>query len=299
MMLNCASGSCTTRLVLIALSTLWRNSSGSILAASTSTLPCLSVYSRPPGFTTSASPMSARYCHSARFCINTLLSTGTLASIFSTMKIWRQNLRHSSAGHQLQQTSRTLFLAQARRGRSSACPRKTGQQPPFVPPNLRALVSSRAPSLSSKVSTSPPNLGGLSPPIVTLTSGFSRPPARPPPLWFPHLAGWTPPAPCARPPPAAVESPIAFSWCPTPTNAAQCFPASKKQVGRVWAVSKTYPIQLNCPDSRPRARWCQLQSLPLVGLECVCPQCKSSFIITWGGAKPSAFGLPVHLSRAH
>ena len=30
-----------------------------------------------------------------------------------------------------------------------------------------------------------------------------------------------------------------------------------------------------------------------------CPQCHSSFVITRRSAKPSAFGLPVHLSRAH
>ena len=123
-------------------------------------------------------------------------------------------------------------------------------------------ASNKKSRISSKVTTSPPNLGRLSPPIVTLTSGFRRPPARPPSLWLPQLAGWTPPAPCAHPPPAAVESPIAFSWCPTPT-AAQCFPASEKPVGHVWAVSRTYPPQLNCTDSRPRARWYQLRGLPL------------------------------------
>ena len=80
-----------------------------------------------------------------------------------------------------------------------------------------------------------------------------------------------------------------FSWCPTPTKAARCFPASEKQVGHAWAVSRTYPIQLNCTDSRPRTRWYQLRGLPLVGSECVCPQCNSiSFVITRGSAKPSA-----------
>ena len=142
--------------------------------------------------------------------------------------------------------------------------------------------------MSSKVTTSPPNLRGLSSAIVTLTSGFSRPPARPPPLWLPHLAGWTPPEPCARPPSVDVEPPIAFSWCPTRTTAAQCFPASEKQVSHVWAVSRTYPIQLNCSDSRPRARWYQLRGLSLVGSECVCPQCNTSLVVTRGSAKPSA-----------
>ena len=146
--------------------------------------------------------------------------------------------------------------------------------------NLPALSSSRAPRLlhlrwrhASAVHTPSKqhetNLGGLSPAIVTLTSCFSRPLARPPPLWLPQLARWTPPAPYARPPPAAAESPIASSCCPTPTTAAQCFPASEKQVGHVWAVSRTHPIQLNCTDSRQRARWYQLRRLSLVGSECV------------------------------
>ena len=59
------------------------------------------------------------------------------------------------------------------------------------------------------------------------------------------------------------------------------------------------PSDTSCTDSRPPARWYQLRGLPLVGSECVCPQCNSLLVITWGSAKPSAFGLPVHLSRAH
>ena len=122
--------------------------------------------------------------------------------------------------------------------------------------------------------------------------------APPPPLSLPQLAGWTLPAPCARAPPAAVESPIDISWCPTPTTA-QCFPVSEKLVGHVWAVSRTYPIHFNCTDSRPRSRWYQVRGLPRVGSECFFPQCSSSFAITRGSAKRSAFGLSVHLSRAH
>ena len=104
-MLNSASRSCTTRLSLVSLSTSRQNSSGSILAAiaSTSTWPCVNVYCRPPGFT-SVSPLSPRYFRTARFCKNTLLSTGALASIFSTRKIWRQNPHHSSTADQRQQT---------------------------------------------------------------------------------------------------------------------------------------------------------------------------------------------------
>ena len=60
----------------------------------------------------------------------------------------------------------------------------------------------------------------------------------------------------------------------------------------------------NLPDSfelyrlaRPRTRWYQLRGLPLVGSECVCPQCNSSFVITRGSAMPSAVDLPVCISR--
>ena len=50
--------------------------------------------------------------------------------------------------------------------------------------------------------------------------------------------------------------------------------------------------QCYCTDSRPRARWYQLRGLPLVGSECVFPQCNSSFVITPGkcqaiGVRPS------------
>ena len=51
--------------------------------------------------------------------------------------------------------------------------------------------------------------------------------------------------------------------------------------------------------ARPRARWYQLGGDPLVGLECVYSQCNSSFVITRGGAMPSAADLPAHISRAH
>ena len=64
------------------------------------------------------------------------------------------------------------------------------------------------------------------------------------------------------------------------------------------AVSRTYPTQLNCINSRPRTRWCQLRGLPLVGSECVCPRCNSYFVNTRGSGKPSAFRLPIYLSSA-
>ena len=63
-----------------------RNSSGSIPAAlaSSSNLPCFGFYCRPSGFTTPVSPLSTRCFRRARFCVNTLPSTGTLASILWT-----------------------------------------------------------------------------------------------------------------------------------------------------------------------------------------------------------------------
>ena len=139
-----------------------------------------------------------------------------------------------------------------------------------------------------KVTTSPPNLGGLSPPIVKLTSGLSRPPARLPPLRPSQLSGWTLPSACARAFLAAVESPIAFSWCPKPTTARRCRPPSETHVGHVSAVSRIDPIQLNCTDSRPPARWYQLRAFSLVGSECVCLQCNYYFFICQGiGLRPS------------
>ena len=50
--------------------------------------------------------------------------------------------------------------------------------------------------------------------------------------------------------------------------------------------------------ARPRARWYQLREFPLVGLECVCPQCNSSFVIARGSAMPSVMDLPVRISRS-
>ena len=60
----------------------------------------------------------------------------------------------------------------------------------------------------------------------------------------------------------------------------------------------SYVSYAYCTDSRPRARWYQLRGLSLVLSEYVCPQCNGPFVITRGSAKPSAFGVPVHLPRA-
>ena len=92
-------------------------------------------------------PAASKAFRRARFYMNTMLSTGTPASIFSTRKIWRQNPHHWSAAHQRQQNCRALSLASARRDRSRAYHRRTRQQPSFVSPNLPALASSRSPCL--------------------------------------------------------------------------------------------------------------------------------------------------------
>ena len=50
--------------------------------------------------------------------------------------------------------------------------------------------------------------------------------------------------------------------------------------------------------ARPRARWYQLRGLSLVGAECACPRCNSSFVITRGSDMPSAMDLPVRITRS-
>ena len=126
-----ASGSCVTRSKRIFLSTLieaeleWFNSRR--YRVHYSTLRCFCVYCRPPGLTTSfVSPLSARYFRRALFCMNTLLSTGTLASIFSTRNIWRQ--KPSSLVCCISTPANVLSpfaLAPPRRGRPRAYHRTT------------------------------------------------------------------------------------------------------------------------------------------------------------------------------
>ena len=86
------------------------------------------------------------------------------------------------------------------------------------------------------------------------------------------------------------------------TSCAACSRVNKKNEKDTFRVFPTNGgtrtiISCACTDSRPRARY-QLRGLPLVGSECVCPQCDSSFVVTRGSAKPSAFGLPVHLKSS-
>ena len=102
------------------------------------------------------------------------------------------------------------FLSSSSERSIQGCHRRNRQQPSFVSPNLSALASSRPPCLlhlhwrhasaahtqasneklarffeDNNISTQPKR---YVPPIFTLTSGFTRPPARPPPLWLPQLA---------------------------------------------------------------------------------------------------------------
>ena len=173
----------------------------------------------------------------AHFCMNTLLSTGTLASIFSTRKIWRQKStslvcctstpanfsspllsscsERSIQGLPSKNSSATIICVAHHlccRIYQLSPPREHRVSSIFVGDMHLLPILQVSPMKSAHIfATSAPNLGGLSTPLVTLTSGFSRPPARPSPLWLPQLAGWSPPVPCARAPPAALESPIAFS----------------------------------------------------------------------------------------
>ena len=109
-----------------------------------------------------------------------------------------------------------------------------------------------------------------------MTLGFSRPPARPPPLWLVQLA-------CRMDSASALRS-RSFRCCRIAhcfqlvshtNNSSTVISGLRKASRSRWAVSSTYPIQVNYTDSRPRARWYQLRGLPLVGSECVCPQCNN------------------------
>ena len=151
--------------------------------------------------------------------------------------------------------------------------------------------------MSSEVTTSPPNLGDLPPSMVTFTSGFRRPPGRPPHLDFPNLQDGLRPSlrtRCSRCCRIASCSQLVIH----PNKSSTVLSGLRKESTSRRAVSRTYPTQLNCINSRPRTRWCQLRGLPLVGSECVCPRCNSYFVNTRGSGKPSAFRLPIYLSSA-
>ena len=94
--------------------------------------------------------------------------------------------------------------------------------------------------ISLKVTTSPPNLGGLSPPIVILISGFGRPSPQRLPLGLSQLAEWIPPAPYARAIPAVVRSPIAFVWGSTPSRKT-VRSASEKKLCHIWGRKQNLP----------------------------------------------------------
>ena len=120
MMLNSASGSCTTTI---------EPHDPFHLAAKLECLysRCCRLYQnhavccRPPGFTTSVTPLSARYIRRAR-------SHPSSAHGRSGGK----PSHHLSAAHQRQQKIRSLSLAPARRDRSRACYLRIRLQPSFA-----------------------------------------------------------------------------------------------------------------------------------------------------------------------
>ena len=170
-------------------------------------LPCFSVHCRLSGFTTSVSPPRPR------FCIDTVLSTGTLTFIFGKRNSWRQ--KSSSLVHC---TSTPTSVSSPCISSSSEW--STEGQPPLVgslnlpapacwgAPLLLHLGLQYASAARTRIGSKKfahcfdgnniipqPTVGGLSPPVDTLTSAFSRPPARSLPLWFPRHAELTPPSP--------------------------------------------------------------------------------------------------------
>lgn len=128
--------------------------------------------------------------------------------------------------------------------------------------------------ITSKVTISTSELGGLFPALVTSTSGFGRPPVHRPPLVRPHLGGWTPQAPCPRAPPTAVE----WRLLSAGILHQPCSSASEERRS-LGAVRKPYPTILNCTNSRRSAEWYQLRGLPFIGSERFCPEYKGSFVI--------------------
>ena len=77
------------------------------------------------------------------------------------------------------------------------------------------------------------------------------------------------------------------------------FRPPKRKLVTFWAVSRTYPKQLKCTNSRDRgALYYQFRGLPLADSECVCPQINGAFVLTRVSAMPSAVDLPVRISRS-
>ena len=64
----------------------------------------------------------------------------------------------------------------------------------------------------------------------------------------------------------------------------------QKKIDHVLGSKQSLPNSIELYRlARPRARWYQLRGLPLVGSECVCPQCNSPFVITRGSDIPWTF----------
>ena len=123
---------------------------------------------------------------------------------------------------------------------------------------------------------------------MALASGFSRPPAWPPPFWLPQHAGRTPPGALRSRSSYCCSIVHYFRLVDTLTVRSTVFPAAEQQTSFIWAVDGSYPIQLNGTDSQPRGRRYEFRGLPLVGLECVCSQINRSFFIKRESSSPWA-----------
>ena len=251
--------------------------------------------------------------------MNTLLSTGTLPSIVSTRKIWGQTPHHASAAHQHTQFFFLHFVCSCWwRSIQSLPSQKSSATIICVAESTssRLLVSTLSSIFigdmhvllilqvsnnkiahilgGNNISTQsrrPDSLDGhLHVRLQTVTGSASTSLASPTCRMDSDRALRTRSSRCCR---IASCSQLVIHSKKSSTVLSGLRKASRSR----RAVSRTYPTQLNCIDSRPRTRWCQLRGL-LVGSDCICPQGNSYFVNTRGSGKPSAFRLPIHLSSA-
>ena len=199
-------------------------------------------------------------------------------------------------------------------------PGRTHQPPPFGWPNLPSRPSWRAPGLLHLGSwyTSPvlvPRVGNkklahIAEGTNTIT-GIRRSisPNRHLDFWLQPAAGSSSILPVAptwimdsgnAPPSRSSACCGVFHWflLVSHTNTRDnVFQPPRTKLVTFWAVSRAYPVQLNCSDSRLWARRYHLRRIPFLTSECVCQQCNSSFVITRESALPLAMDLPVNISN--
>ena len=278
MMLNSASWSCIKRLNLISFPFSLRNSSASIPAAITSTitLPCLSVYCRPPGFTTSVRPLSTKYFRRARSCMNTLQSTSALAYISAHGryggKIYITRLLHINASKRLEPVLQ-LLLGEINPG--SAIVEFA------INHHLRRRIHQLSPPREHPVSSVFTGEMHLLPILQVSNKKFAHIfednniPTQPRRCVSPdsHLNLRRQPATgsastsraskaCRMDTASALRSRFPriciIAHClqlVSHTNNSSTMLSGLQKTSRLcWAVSRIYPTQLNCTDSRPRAR---------------------------------------------